>query len=120
MAFEVVAESPADFQRWREHQLQPAPEPVTDEQKRGMDLVEYRCGLCHEVRGTTAGAVSAPDLTHLMSRRLIASGTLVNGVGTLGGWIEGAEQLKPGTLMPNQNLTAEQLSDTLAYLETLQ
>jgi cytochrome c oxidase subunit 2 len=55
-----------------------------------------------------------------MSRRLIASGTLVNGVGTLGGWIEGAEQLKPGTLMPNQNLTAEQLSDTLAYLETLQ
>jgi cytochrome c oxidase subunit 2 len=120
MAFEVVAESPADFQRWREHQLQPAPEPVTDEQKRGMDLVEYRCGLCHEVRGTTAGAVSAPDLTHLMSRRLIASGTLVNGVGILGGWIEGAEQLKPGSLMPNQNLTAEQLSDTLAYLETLQ
>ncbi len=120
MSFEVVAESKEDFQRWREHQLQPAPAPQTDQQRRGMDLVVYRCGLCHEVRGTTAAAVVAPDLTHLMSRRTIAAGTLPNGVGTLGGWIEGAEQLKPGTLMPDQNLTGPQLSDTLAYLETLQ
>lgn len=120
MSFEVVAESQEDFQRWREHQLQPAPAPQTEQQRRGMELVVYRCGLCHEVRGTTAAAVAAPDLTHLMSRRTIAAGTLPNGVGTLGGWIEGAEQLKPGTLMPDQNLTGPQLSDTLAYLETLQ
>ena len=119
MAFEVVAQSPEDFARWREHQLQPAAPPTTPEQQRGQALVEYRCGLCHEVRGTSASAITAPDLTHLMSRRMIASGTLVNGPGVLGGWIEGAEQLKPGTLMPDQNLTAEQLSDTLAYLETL-
>ena len=120
MAFEVVAESTEDFQRWRAHQLEPAPEPTTAQQRRGKELVEYRCGLCHGVHGTTAAAVTAPDLTHVMSRRTIAAGALVNGVGTLGGWIEAAQQLKPGTLMPNQNLTAEQLSDTLAYLETLQ
>jgi cytochrome c oxidase subunit II len=120
MGFEVVAESQEDFQRWREHQLQPAPAPQTDQQKRGMELVVYRCGLCHEVRGTSAAAVVAPDLTHLMSRRTLAAGTLPNEVGTLGGWIEGAEQLKPGTLMPDQNLTGAQLTDTLAYLETLQ
>jgi len=120
MGFEVVAESPADFERWREHQLQPAPPPATPEQQRGMQLVQYRCGLCHEVRGTLAAAVSAPDLTHVMSRRTIAAGTLTNGAGVLGAWIEGAQQLKPGTLMPNQDLTAQQLSDTLAYLETLQ
>jgi cytochrome c oxidase subunit II len=119
MAFEVVAESPQEFQRWREQQLQPAPEPTTDEQKRGMELVEFRCGLCHQVRGTTAAARAAPDLTHLMSRRMIASGTLPNGVGTLQGWIEGAEQLKPGTLMPDQDLNGKQLTDTVAYLETL-
>ena len=85
-----------------------------------MELVQYRCGLCHEVRGTSAGAVTAPDLTHLMSRQTIAAGTLVNGPGTLSAWIEGPQLLKPGTQMPSQNLTAEQLSDTLAYLETLQ
>jgi cytochrome c oxidase subunit 2 len=120
MAFEVVAESQADFDRWREHQVQPAAAPATPQQERGMELVQYRCGLCHEVRGTSAGAITAPDLTHLMSRQTIAAGTLVNGPGTLGAWIEGPQLLKPGTLMPNQNLTAEQLSDTLAYLETLQ
>jgi cytochrome c oxidase subunit 2 len=120
MAFEVVAESPADFDRWREHQVQPAAAPATPQQERGMELVQYRCGLCHEVRGTSAGAITAPDLTHLMSRQTIAAGTLVNGPGTLGAWIEGPQLLKPGTQMPSQNLTAEQLSDTLAYLETLQ
>ena len=120
MAFEVVAESQADFDRWREHQVQPAAAPTTPQQERGMEVVQYRCGLCHEVRGTSAGAITAPDLTHLMSRHTIAAGTLINGPGTLGAWIEGPQLLKPGTQMPSQNLTAEQLSDTLAYLETLQ
>jgi cytochrome c oxidase subunit 2 len=120
MGFEVVAEPPDAFARWRAHQLQSAPPPATAQQVRGQHLVEYRCGLCHEVRGTLAGAVTAPDLTHVMSRRTIASGALVNGPGVLAAWIEGAQQLKPGTLMPDQNLSAEQLSDTLAYLETLQ
>jgi len=120
MAFEVVAEPREDFERWRHHQVEPAPPPTTPQQERGMEVVQYRCGLCHEVRGTSAGAISAPDLTHLMSRQRIAAGTLVNGPGTLGAWIEGPQLLKPRTLMPNQNLTPEQLSDTLAYLETLQ
>ena len=119
MQFEVVAQSAQDFARWRAAQLQPAPAPVTAQQARGRALVEFRCGLCHGVRGTTAAAVAAPDLTHLMSRRTIAAGALPNGAGTLGGWIEAPQALKPGSLMPNQNLSSEQLSDTLAYLETL-
>ena len=119
MQFEVVADAPADFERWRAHQLEDAPAPMTPEQARGLQVVEYRCGLCHEVRGTTAGAITAPDLTHLMSRRTIAAGMLPTGVGTLGSWIEAAQELKPGTLMPDQHLSANELSDTLAYLETL-
>ncbi len=120
MQFEIVAQSAADFERWRTHQLQDAPAPATPAQGRGLQIIEFRCGLCHEVRGTTAGAVSAPDLTHVMSRQMIAAGTLPTGVGTLGSWIEAAADLKPGTLMPNQNLSPSELSDTLAYLETLQ
>ena len=94
--------------------------PTTPAQGRGLQLIEFRCGVCHEVRGTSAGAVSAPDLTHVMSRQMIAAGTLPTGVGTLGSWIEAAADLKPGTLMPNQHLSPSELSDTLAYLETLQ
>jgi cytochrome c oxidase subunit 2 len=119
MAFEVIAEPQAQFEQWRAHQLAPAPTPATAQQQRGLSLVEYRCGACHQVRGTQAGAVAAPDLTHVMSRRTIASGTLPTGPGTLAEWIEAPQALKPGNLMPNQNLPAEQLTDVLAYMETL-
>jgi cytochrome c oxidase subunit 2 len=120
MQFEVVAEPRADFDRWVTAQRQAAARPATAAATRGLELIEYRCGLCHRVRGTEAGAISAPDLTHLMSRRTLAAGTLLNNPGNLAGWIENPQNLKPGNLMPNQFLTAQQLSDALAYLGTLQ
>jgi len=119
MAFEVVAQSQADFDAWRAAQLAPAPEPTSPEQTRGRALVEYRCGLCHRVLGTTAGAISAPDLTHLMTRQKIAAGTLPNDATSLASWIRNPQALKPGSLMPNQNLSGQELADTLAYLELL-
>jgi cytochrome c oxidase subunit II len=119
MRLEVVAESRSDFERWRAQQLQPAPPPDTAAQARGRDLVEYRCGLCHQVRGTDAGSAVGPDLTHLESRRTIAAGTLANQPGNLAAWIEDAQAIKPGNLMPNQGLSAQQLQDVVAYLESL-
>ena len=119
MAFEVVAQSREDYDLWREAQVQAAPDPTTQPQIRGLNVVEYRCGLCHQVRGTRAGAISAPDLTHVMSRRLLAAGTIPNTPGNLAGWIQNPQALKPNSLMPNQYLSGEQLSDVLAYLETL-
>jgi cytochrome c oxidase subunit 2 len=119
MAFEVVAEPAAEFQAWRTQQLQSAPAPMTPAQLRGLALVEYRCGLCHRVRGTGAGAISAPDLTHLGSRRMIAAGTLPNNPGNLVGWTEDPQSIKPGALMPRQYLSGQELSDLLAYLSVL-
>lgn len=120
MAFEVVAEPRAQFERWRSLQLQPAPQPRTALQEKGRALVEYRCGLCHTVRGTQAMANAAPDLTHLMSRQTIAAGTLPNNPGALSGWIENPQGSKPGALMPNQALAGPDLVAIRAYLETLQ
>ncbi len=120
MQFEVVAQTPEDFAAWREAQLKPAADPSTPETKRGLDLMETRCGLCHRVRGTRAGAVAGPDLTHLMSRRKIAAGQFDNNPGNLAGWIEVPQSMKPDSLMPNQQLSARQIADELAYLETLQ
>jgi cytochrome c oxidase subunit II len=119
MGLEVVAQSPQDYASWRAEQLRPALNPLTDSQQRGLALVEFRCGLCHEVRGTSAASHVGPDLTHLASRRMIAAGLLPNNAGTLSGWIEDAQALKPGNLMPNQGLTVEQTQDVVAYLETL-
>jgi cytochrome c oxidase subunit 2 len=119
MGLEVVAQSPPEFEQWRAAQIEAAPDPTTQPQTRGLAVVEYRCGLCHQVRGTRAGAVSAPDLTHVMSRRLLAAGTIPNTPGNLAGWVQNAQAIKPNTLMPNQYLSGAQLSDVLAYLETL-
>ena len=119
MGFEVVAQSPADFEAWRRAQLRAASPPVSAEQVRGLAIVEYRCSLCHSVRGTIAGAGSAPDLTHLMSRATLAAAQLPNNPGSLRGWIEDPQARKPGTQMPNQHLDAAQLNDLTAYLGTL-
>jgi cytochrome c oxidase subunit 2 len=119
MAFEVVAEPREQYEQWRAAQLQAAPDPASQAQIRGLAVVEYRCGLCHQVRGTRAGAVTAPDLTHVMSRRTLASGAIPNTPGNLAGWIQNAQAVKPNSLMPNQYLSGDQLSDVLAYVETL-
>ncbi|NIJ33384.1 cytochrome c oxidase subunit II [Sphingomonas oligoaromativorans] len=120
MGFEVVAQPMAEFQRWRQDQLQPAPPPATQAQRQGYALTMARCGLCHAIRGTSATARGGPDLTHLMSRRLIAAAMLPNNPGALGGWIQDPQGVKPGALMPAQHLSGEQLTDVIAYLETLQ
>jgi cytochrome c oxidase subunit 2 len=119
MQFEIVAEDEDEFAAWRAAQLQPAPAPVTAEQTRGLALVEYRCGLCHRVRGTDAGAVTAPDLTHVMSRQMLAAGTVPNDPSRLREWIQTPQVIKPNTLMPDQHLTEQQLADTVAYVASL-
>jgi cytochrome c oxidase subunit 2 len=120
MQFEVVAQTPAEFAAWQAAQRQPATEPAAADAARGLEVVQFRCALCHAIRGTSAGAVSAPDLTHLMSRRTLAAGTLPNTAGNLVRWIQNPQDAKPESMMPNQYLSAQQLTDVLAYLETLQ
>ncbi|WNO52704.1 cytochrome c oxidase subunit II [Stakelama saccharophila] len=119
MGFEVIAQPAAAFERWRTAQLQTAPPPATPAQARGLALVQFRCGMCHAVRGTTAASHYGPDLTHLMSRRKIAAATLPNNPGALSGWIQNPQATKPGALMPDQHLSGQQLADLRAYLETL-
>ena len=120
MLLQVIAQPQQEFSVWREQQLHTATPADSPAAEHGAQLVEYRCGLCHQIRGTHAGAHSAPDLSHIAGRRTLAAGMLPNNVGTLAAWIENAHGLKPGNLMPNQQLTGEDLSDVLAYLELQQ
>jgi cytochrome c oxidase subunit 2 len=119
MGFEVVAESPEDFARWRELQLAAASDPSSDALARGRHEFEYRCGACHTVRGTAAGGTTGPDLTHVMSRRTIAAGTLPNSPATLAAWIANPQSQKPGTRMPNLQLSGEEIGAIDAWLVTL-
>ncbi|WP_433696080.1 cytochrome c oxidase subunit II [Paraburkholderia phenoliruptrix] len=119
MAFEVLAQPQADFERWYSAQQRTAPAPATARAARGAKLFEERCSGCHAVRGSKAAGVQAPDLTHVMSRRLLAAGTLVNSPENLMNWIQHTQEIKPGALMPDMKLSPAEAGDLFAYLSTL-
>jgi cytochrome c oxidase subunit 2 len=119
MALYVVAEPQAQFDAWLVAQRAASSTPVAVEPVAGAQIFLSRCGACHTVRGTDAGGVVGPDLTHLMSRRTIAAGTLPNNPLTLSGWVANPQALKPGARMPPTYLSGPQLAALRAYLETL-
>jgi cytochrome c oxidase subunit 2 len=120
MAFEVHAETPENFERWRQLQLATAPEPADPQAQRGKQLFQsVSCAMCHAIQGTLAQGRQAPDLTHLASRRTIAAGTLPNNAGNLASWIADPHKHKPGVNMPATPLSGEDLAAIVTYLGTL-
>jgi cytochrome c oxidase subunit II len=119
MAMYVYADSPRDYLAWTQRQRSAAA-PAPAALQSGAASFVARCGACHTVRGTGAGGILGPDLTHLMSRRTIAAGLLPNTPGNLSAWIADAPALKPGTRMPALALSGPELSGVVAYLNTLQ
>ena len=115
MALYVIADPAPVFEAWRQGQIRPA----ADAASAGEAVFQAHCNKCHTVRGTAATGAAGPDLTHLMSRRTIASGTLPNTRGTIAGWIANPQALKPGSTMPASNLTGPELNAVSAYVETL-
>jgi cytochrome c oxidase subunit II len=120
MAFFVIAEDPAEFEGWRARQRQPAAAPADPALARGRDLFVARCGTCHTVRGSGAGGILGPDLSHLMSRRTLAAGTLPNQPGFLAGWIADPQHFKPDNRMPRPRLTGPELEAIRTWLQTLE
>ena len=120
MAFTVVADPPEQYEAWAARQRQPAPSPVTDLQKQGLAVfMRSTCAMCHTIAGTEAGARLGPDLTHLASRSMLASGTLPNTPQYLAAWILDPQRFKKGANMPATPLSAQDLNALMAYLETL-
>lgn len=119
MAFFVIAEPQADFDKWLQDQLNTAPAPASAALAQDRQVFVEHCGACHTVRGSMAAGSVAPDLTHLMSRQTLAAGTLENTPGALAAWIADPSALKPGTQMPDLYLSGPQLSAVTTYLETL-
>ena len=119
MIFSVFADTPDAFEAWRADQLRAAARPAADEARLGEQRFIGRCGACHTVRGTMANGHVGPDLTHLMSRTTIAGGELPNNPGFLSGWIANPQGLKPGSLMPNPELSGPDLASIRSFLVTL-
>jgi cytochrome c oxidase subunit 2 len=120
MAFLIVAEPQADFDKWMASQQQAAAEPGPGEADEGRSLfLSKPCAACHTVRGTAASGTTGPDLTHVGSRRYIGAGLFETTRGSLAAWIADPQTLKPGNNMPLVPLTPRELRAVSAYLAGL-
>jgi cytochrome c oxidase subunit 2 len=120
MAMEITVESPEGFDEWLDRRRLTPPPPSDPALTRGRTLFEQgTCAMCHRVAGTTAGGRTAPDLTHVGSRRFIGAATLPNDEQSLRAWIENPHRFKPGNRMPPSNLGPNDRDAVVAYLRSL-
>jgi cytochrome c oxidase subunit 2 len=120
MALLVVVEPEQQFEAWYAAELGSAAEPGTPEAKRGKELFsKAACVMCHQIRGSTAGARLGPDLTHVGRRATIAAGTLPMTAVDLDSWIADPQAMKPGVSMPKVDLSPEDRRSIVAYLGSL-
>ena len=119
MALQVIADPPDEFKAWRDNQLQGADTAMSASPQQDQNVFIAKCGVCHAVRGTRAGGILGPDLSHLMTRTTIAAGTLPNTPGYLSAWIADPQRIKPGSLMPQLDLSGPELARIRQFLESL-
>lgn len=120
MDFVVVADPPAQFQAWLSAQQAAAMAPVTDAQQAGQqNFLHLGCVACHTIAGTQAKGTVGPNLTHFGGRLLIAGGVLSNTDQNLAKWLSDPQAVKPGNDMVIPQLNQQQISDLVAYLESL-
>jgi len=116
MIIRVVADAPADFDRWMAAQAHPA--APSDDAGRGV-FETQTCAGCHRIRGTAAQGTAGPDLTHFGGRATLGAGVLPLSPENLRRWIVDPQAIKPGAPMPPTTLAADQLNALVAYLEGL-
>jgi cytochrome c oxidase subunit 2 len=120
MHFLLVAEPEAEFEKWEQAQLAPAPTPLSENAQKGLALFEQMsCVNCHTIKGTIASATFGPDLTHFASRKQLGAGIVNNMPENLRRWLHDPQQVKVGAKMPNFKFTDEQVTQLADYIETL-
>jgi cytochrome c oxidase subunit 2 len=120
MVLPVTVESPTAFAAWLEARRAPAAPPASPAARHGKQVFESgSCALCHAVAGTIAASRTGPDLTHVASRPTLAAGALPNDRAHLAAWLADPQAHKPGTRMPDPELSPAELADVVAYLEAL-
>ena len=133
MRLRVIAMAPSAYTTWFTAQEQPAATPSGGAAAAGQKLFLtgrnstgyfaskslYACANCHTIGGTTALGTMGPDLTHLMSRGAFAGDTLTLNNTNLALWLKDPRAEKPGVDMPDLGLSNQEISELVAYLDTL-
>lgn len=123
MLFNVVVETPAQFDAWLENVSTPAAEPAAGSPAaQGKEIFlnpKNLCIGCHAIDGTPAVGITGPNLTHVASRTCIAGCLLDFSHDNMIKWLSNPQAVKPGTIMKINQLTPEEVNALTAYLESL-
>ena len=121
MRIKVVAQLREQFDAWVQQQRQPAAMPEARAAIEGEQVFMLNtCVSCHTISGTQANGHIGPDLTHIGSRATLAAGVLANTPENLRHWIQSAQEVKPGVVMPDfGTLPEDDVRALVAYLGAL-
>jgi cytochrome c oxidase subunit 2 len=116
----VVAKTPEEFDQWvKDQQAGPAEPTEALAQEGQQTFMSGACIGCHTINGTAAGGKIGPNLTHVASRTSLAGGLLLNSEGNIRRWLSNPPAVKPGSIMPNLNLSKSEIDALTAYLQSL-
>ena len=124
MRFRVFVETPEEFDAWSVRQSAPPPTPgrpvgtATAVEAGARLYATSACVTCHAITGVSTQRVG-PDLTHFGSRTTLAGALLENTPQNLALWLRDPAAVKPGAQMPELGLAHEQVTELVAYLESL-
>jgi cytochrome c oxidase subunit 2 len=118
MLIRVIVHPPEEFGQWVREQQQVAAQETAAPEGRNVFFANS-CVNCHTIRGTSAQGKFGPDLTHLMSRETLAAGAAPNTPARLRAWVRDPQEIKVGCLMPNMQMTDQEVDQLVAYLRTL-
>jgi cytochrome c oxidase subunit 2 len=125
MRFKVIAQPQDEYDAWVREQQAEAAQP-TGLAAQGATIVAQTCTACHTVNGLKAAngqpapaSINGPNLTHLMGRSCFAGCVFDVTEENLTKWVDDPPAMKPGSLMPDYNLTPDQIQAVVAYLQTL-
>ena len=123
MRLRVVAQPQAEFDAWLASNARAAVLPDAEaepEAAAGAALFRSRgCASCHTVKGYSAGELG-PDLTHLQQRETFAGSMFDLDERNLRRWLRDPPAEKPGSLMPDLELSEDDITKLIAYLDTLE
>ena len=118
MRIMVIAQTESDFNSWVQQQQVVPALPTGGDAALGAQLfATLTCSNCHTIAGTDAQGTIAPNLTHVADRQTLGAGVIPNSAAYLASWLADPQAIKPESLMPNLNLTTDQINELVAYLE---
>jgi cytochrome c oxidase subunit 2 len=120
----VISMTESDFAAWVANEQSYAEKELPESSLAAEGQLVYLnagCTQCHVIDGVwdVQGDRIAPNLTHFANRSVFAGAALKNNPENLTKWLANPAEIKPGTFMPNLELTEKEINALIAYLGTL-